>query len=172
MTQPPPQAGWMGYAISAGVVLIVFALRWRRMRRERRLNINLLWIVPALLLVMAGALFWSAPPSPMVWAVCAVALAIGAGLGWQRGKFMDINVDPETHGVSQRGSPAALLFLLALIVIRTTAREVAAYSESWLHLGATTISDVLIAFALGLVVATRVEMYLRARRLIDLARRG
>jgi hypothetical protein len=161
---------WTSLAISGGIVLFVILLRWRRMSRERRLKIELLWIVPLLLVLGGAAMFWSAPPSGMTWLIAVFALVVGAGLGWQRGRFMHIAVDPETHSVSQRGSPAALLFLLALVAIRAGARQVASYTEHWLHLGAMAVSDILIAFAIGLVTATRIEMYLRARRLIDEAR--
>jgi hypothetical protein len=39
------------------------------------------------------------------------------------------------------------------------------------HLTPQTITDLLVAFALGLLGVQRLEMYLRARRLIEAARR-
>lgn len=79
---------------------------------------------------------------------------------------MHIHVDPETHALNQKASPAAMVFLIALIALRMLGRTI---------LGAEGVSpamltDPLIAFALGMFSLTRVEMYLRAKRLLEEAR--
>jgi hypothetical protein len=38
------------------------------------------------------------------------------------------------------------------------------------HIDVMAVTDVLIAFALGLLSVQRIEMYLRAKRLLDAAR--
>ncbi|HEX6741864.1 MAG TPA: hypothetical protein VF079_08740, partial [Sphingomicrobium sp.] len=108
------------------------------------------------------------PPTGWVGVASAAALAIGAAVGWQRGKMMHIHVDPETHALNQKASPAAMLFLMALIAVRAFGRGL---------LGAEGVSpamltDPLIAFALGMFTLTRVEMYFRAKRLLEEARSG
>jgi hypothetical protein len=95
-------------------------------------------------------------------------LVIGAAVGWQRGKMMHIHVDPETHALNQKASPAAILFLVALIAVRSFGRGLLG-SEG---LSPAMLTDPLIAFALGMFTLTRVEMYLRAKRLLEQARRG
>ena len=150
------------YAITGAVLLIVLAIRWRRTGRTYRLRLETLWIVPAIYLAFATAMFVAYPPHGFGWALCAVAVVAGAATGWQRGRMMTISVDPDTHQLNQRASPAALLFIVALIVVRSGARELLAGGGGALHLNAMTLTDALIALALGLFAAQRLEMYLRA----------
>ncbi|KQS02028.1 hypothetical protein ASG11_14590 [Sphingomonas sp. Leaf357] len=162
---------WIQYAITAVIVTIVLALRLRGMRKMRRLRLETLWIVPAIYLLFAGIMFYEFPPTGIAWAVCAAALLVGAGIGWQRGKLMEIHVDPQTHMLNQKASPAAFLFIVVLIVVRMAARGVLAEGGGYgFHLNAMVVTDVLIALALGLFSATRLEMYLRAKRLLDEAK--
>lgn len=93
----------------------------------------------------------------------AVALALGGVLGWRRGALMRITIDPETHELNQQASPAAMLFILVLIIIRQGLRMEA----STMGFNVAFITDLLVVFALGLFSATRLEMFLRARRMLD-----
>ncbi|CAN5497566.1 hypothetical protein BH09PSE4_BH09PSE4_02410 [soil metagenome] len=164
---------WISYAITGVIILIVLSLRLRGMRRMRRLRLETLWIVPAIYLLFAGIMFYEFPPTGIAWAICAAALAVGAAIGWQRGKLMHIHIDPETHALNQKASPAAFAIIVVLIVVRFGAREMLASGGSYgLHLNAMLITNVLIALALGLFSATRVEMYLRAQRMLQEARAG
>lgn len=163
----PIHQTWISYAITIGIVVIVMAFRMRRMGQMRPLKLETLWVVPVLYLVVAALMFWSLPPKGWVAIACAVALLIGAAVGWQRGKMMHIHVDPETHALNQKASPAAMFFLIALIVVRSGARAVLGNTGS---ISPAALTDPLIAFALGMFTLTRIEMYLRAKRLLDEAR--
>lgn len=163
----PVQQNWISVAITIGIVAIVMALRLRRMGRMRPLKLGSLWIVPALYLVVAAVMFWQLPPTGWIATASAVALAIGAAMGWQRGKMMHIHVDPETHALNQKASPAAMFFLIALIVVRSGARGILGQGGS---VSPAILTDPLIAFALGMFTLTRLEMYLRAKRLLEEAR--
>lgn len=166
MQVQPMHQSWISYAITIGVVLVVMALRMRRMGQMRPLKLGGLWIVPALYLVVAAVMFIQLPPTGWVGIASLVALLLGAALGWQRGRMMHISVDPETHALNQKASPAAMLFLVALIVVRMLGRGLLG-SEG---ISPAMLTDPLIAFALGMFSLTRLEMYLRARRLLDEAR--
>jgi membrane protein CcdC involved in cytochrome C biogenesis len=163
----PVHQTWISYAITIAIIVVVMALRMRRMGKMRPLKLGSLWIVPAMYLAVAGLMFWSLPPTGSVAIASAVGLVIGAAVGWQRGKMMHIHVDPETHALNQKASPAAMFFLIALIVIRSLARTVLGESGS---VSPAMLTDPLIAFALGMFTLTRLEMYLRARRLLEEAR--
>ena len=163
----PAQQGWVSYAITIGIIVVVVALRMRRMGKMRPLKLETLWVVPVLYVVVAALMFWQLPPTGWVAIASAVAVLIGAAVGWQRGKMMHIHVDPETHALNQKASPAAMFFLIALIVVRAGARSVLGETGG---LSPAMLTDPLIAFALGMFTLTRVEMYLRARRLLDEAR--
>jgi hypothetical protein len=160
------------YAIPAVIILAVLAFRLRSMSRERPLKIERLWIIPALYLVIAGLTFARVPPHGLGWLYCLLGLGAGVALGWQRGKMMRITVDPATHEIFQRASPAAMLFILCLILVRTAARNADSLGGGMIHVDVLVVTDVLIAFALGLLTTQRIEMYLRARRLLGEARAG
>lgn len=166
-TQPLP--GLASYAIPLVIIAIMMAVRWRRMRREQPLKLERLWVIPAIFIAAAALLFSEHPPVGWAWAFCAGALAAGAALGWQRGRLMTITVDLETHALSQRGSPAAMVMLVIIVMLRFGARSLAG-SDSPLHIDAIAMTDVLLSLALGLIVATRAEMYLRARAMLDAVR--
>ncbi|MGJ3647190.1 DUF1453 domain-containing protein [Sphingomonas sp. GlSt437] len=162
----------IGYAITAVVVVIALAFRMRGLQRARRLKVEQLWIVPAIYSVFGVVLFAASPPTPLGWLLSAVALLLGAALGWQRGRMMRLTVDPETHAINQQVSPAALIFIVVLIAVRAGLRDVAQSGVGGVHLNALMLTDVLVAMALGLLTVQRLEMYLRARRLLTEARAG
>jgi membrane protein CcdC involved in cytochrome C biogenesis len=163
----PVHQTWVSYAITIGIIVIVMALRLRRAGQMRPLKLGSLWVVPVLYLAVAAIMFAQLPPTGWVAIACGVALLIGAAVGWQRGKMMHIHVDPETHALNQKASPAAMLFLVALIVVRMLARGMMGAEGG---VSPAMLTDPLIAFALGMFALQRVEMYLRARRLLDEAR--
>ncbi len=159
----PPQQTWISYAITGAIIVVVMALRMRKMGQMRPLKLENLWIVPALYAAVAGWMFWQLPPFGWVGLACLVAFAIGAAVGWQRGKMMEIHIDSETHALNQKASPAAMLFLVALIAVRALGRGLLG-SEG---VSPAMLTDPLIAFALGMFSLTRLEMYLRAKRMLE-----
>lgn len=158
----------MHYLIPAAIIVVVVALRLRRMSQARPLQIGRLWIFPALYAVVCIYLLVEFPPAPVGWLWCVAALAAGSALGWQRGKTMRITVDPETHRLNQKASLAGMAFLFVLIAIRAGAR----IEGRAMHLDLGLVTVVLALFALGLFAVQRVEMYIRARRLLAAARAG
>jgi hypothetical protein len=159
-------AHWIGLAITAAIIVPILVFRLRRMRRASPLRLERLWIVPALYAVLAAVVFWNAPPHGLQWYAPAVALVVGLAVGWWRGAFMRITVDPETHALNQQNSPAAMLILLAVILLRQALNAEAPR----IGLDVSLMTDMLIAFALGLLAATRAEVFLRASRLLTAAR--
>jgi len=158
----------IGYAVTTVVVVALLAFRLRRMSQLRRLRLETLWVVPAIYLIFAGVMFYQFPPTAIGWAISAAALLAGAAIGWQRGKMMQIHVDPETHMLNQKASPAAMIFIVVLIAVRMAAKSVLATGGgTGFHVNTMMVTDVLIALALGLFATTRLEMFLRARRMLD-----
>jgi membrane protein CcdC involved in cytochrome C biogenesis len=167
MQAQPVHQSWITYAISIVVIIIVLAFRMRRMGKMRPLKLETLWVVPALYLAIAALMFFQLPPTGWVAIASGIGLLLGAAFGWQRGKMMHIHVDPETHALNQTASPAAMFFLIALIVVRMGAKTILGAEA---NVSPAMLTDPLIAFALGMFSLQRVEMYLRARRLLDEAR--
>ena len=163
----PVHQTWASYAITIGIIVVVMAMRMRRAGQMRPLKLGSLWIVPVLYLAVAAIMFAQLPPTGWVAIASAAALLIGAAVGWQRGKMMHIHVDPETYALNQKASPAAMLFLVGLIVVRMLARAIIGTEGA---VSPAMLTDPLIAFALGMFTLQRVEMYVRAKRLIEEAR--
>ncbi|GAA0743836.1 DUF1453 family protein [Sphingomonas sp. ABOLD] len=154
------------YGITALVVGLILALRLRRMSKARPLILERLWIIPALYALLVASLFLRLQPSLGGSALCAAALVVGGGLGWQRGKMMRLSVDPETHQLNQRASIGGLLFIVVLIAIKLVGQA----EGSALHLNVVLLTQAFGTMALGLFSAMRLEMYLRGRRLLAQAR--
>lgn len=170
MHQPPQN--WLATLIPIVIISLALFLRIRRMNRGRRLHLERLWILPSFYALVVAAIFWSHPPHGMTWLYAFLALLIGLPLGWYRGKLMHISVDPETHELSQRASPAAILLIFALVAIRMVARSYAASNGGGSPDAIFAVTDILLAFALGFLGAQRLEMALRARSLLQEARQA
>ncbi|MBI1407054.1 MAG: DUF1453 family protein [Caulobacter sp.] len=150
----------IGIAVAAIVILI-------RMRggAPRPLAMATMWIIPALLVIGFVAMTVTAhlAAGDFVW--IALGLAAGSALGWQRGRMMAIHIDAETGRPMVRTSPAALVFILALMALRLGVRQLMETGAVAWHINPLLITDAFLAFAVGLLGVSRLEMFLRARRL-------
>jgi NAD/NADP transhydrogenase beta subunit len=164
------QTDIMRYAITAVLIAAVMFLRLRNMGKMRKLRIEVLWVIPTIYLAFAGLLFWRMPPEGLGWLWTILAFAVGAAIGWQRGRMVAVTVDPATHELNQRSSPAAILFILLLIGIRLGMRSALTGSGAYWHPGAALVTDIFVASAIGILAIYRLEIYLRARRLLREAR--
>ena len=150
------------------IIAVVLALRMRSMNKERPLKIGTLWVVPVLYLLIAGSMLFTLAPTPLGWGLLLAGLGLGVALGWHRGKLIRIDRNVETGELSQKASPLAMLLLVVLVLLKLGARAIfgdtaAGHPGS----GAMLLTDAFIGFALGLLSATRLELYLRARRLLE-----
>lgn len=163
-----PTAAYMSYVVPAIVIGLVILLRFRSMGRARRLRLETLWIVPVLFAGITSLVLYQMPPAGLQWLYMGLALIVGAAIGWRRGALMQIHVDPETHALNQTASPLAMLLLVGLMVVRKALQ----FEAGSLGFNALFVTDLLMVFALGLITATRLEMFLRARRLLKAALAG
>ena len=170
----PDQLRSYGPYISIGLVILVLLWRLRRMSQTRRLRVGWLWVAPLIMTAIIGLNLFYAPgvprPQGLDWAWLAGGLAIGGPLGWWRGKMMNISVDPETQALNTKASPAAIIFIVALLVIRPLLHQAATGEASTLHLSVSAITGAFMTMALGLIAVGRVEMAIRAKRLLNGAR--
>jgi hypothetical protein len=163
----PIHQTWLTTILPFVIVAVVVALRLRSMSRERPLKLGTLWLIPIIYLLLIGWMFFALPPTPTGWVLAAVGVAIGAVIGWHRGKMIRIERSAETGELRQKASPLAMLLLVALIVLKLGARAIFGDSAATQPgSSASLLTDAFIGFALGLLTATRLELYLRARRLL------
>ena len=66
-----PQNQTLSYVLTGAVVVLVFGLRFWRMRRSaavpRRLRLEYMWIMPAVIVLASVALLVQAPPYGLDW---------------------------------------------------------------------------------------------------------
>jgi len=159
--------GWLATLLPFAIIAVVVALRIRSMRGERKFDLKSLWVVPVIYIALIAFMFTALPPTIFGWELILAGLIIGLLVGWYRGRMIHIHRDPATGELRQKASPLAMLLLVAIIVLKLGARQVfgetaAANASS----PAMLMTDAFIGFALGLLTATRIEMYTRARRLL------
>ena len=165
-----PGGNWLTALLPFVIIAVVVGLRLRSMSKERPLKLQTLWVIPAVYLLLVGWMLFALPPTLLGWGLLALGLVIGAGLGWHRGKLIRIDRNAETGELRQKASPLAMILLLALIALKLGARAIfgetaAGHPAS----GAMLLTDAFIGFALGLLSATRLELYVRAKRILTAA---
>lgn len=167
----PPGAS--GGAWTYLVPLIVLGLILLRGLRTRTLRVERMWIMPALILLAFGMMLSQLPPPrPIMIAFGLLALALGVAAGWWRGRTTTITVDPRTHALTSKVSPLGVLLLTGLFAVRYGLRDFAGAHAASMHINPTEISEAFLLFAVGLVCAQRLEMWLRASRILATARGG
>lgn len=167
MPPPPPNApAWTGLIPLAAVALVIL-----RNARARRLRIEAMWIAPVVVIALiALSLTAEGMPTPLGLALDVAGLALGAGLGWWRARFTHITVDPVTHELTSRASPIGMLVILVVFAVRLGVRSFAQQNGTTLGAWAIAIPDALLMMSVGLVCAGRIEIFLRATRLLSQAR--
>ena len=162
-------------------VLIILPLLYRRMRKMTKaqpLKLGRLWIRPAIILLAAAVIIFLPQPGQHVvrhflaqdWAWLAVAAVLGAGAGWHWGRTMAIEVHPHDGTLMVKGGMAAVVVMGVLILFRIGLRTGLRMEASSWHLDMVLISDASIVFSAFLFTFRAIEMFLRARRVMDEAK--
>ena len=157
---PPASSMIVSLALIAAVLVL-------RNRRARPLRIDRLWLRPAISILFAGLFLFSYPPplNPLSVVIVFLGLVVGAAVGWQRGRFMQIEVDPVTHAMTARMSQLGMILVLAFFALRYWVRGTALGP-----LPVASVTDGLMVSAATMMLAQQVEVSLRARRLLEEAR--
>jgi hypothetical protein len=166
---PPTEAAQMGqtYGVFVGVAVAVVIL-FLRNRRARALKIERLWIRPAIFLALLVLARVGQPPllTPAAVAFLAGALVAGALVGWQRARFVRIDIHPETHELSSQASVWGVVFIAAVLLLRLWMRSALSQNASVLGLSPETFADTFLLFAVGMMVTYGLEIWIRARRML------
>jgi hypothetical protein len=157
------------------IVLPILYFRTRRMAKAQPLKLGRLWIRPAF--ILAATLLVLVLPQPgqhavrhlavQDWIWLASAAVMGSFAGWQWGRTMAIEVHPENGTLMVTGGQAAMMVLIVLILFRMglkTGLEVE--GRAW-HLDVLLISDALIVFSAALFTLRSIEMYIRAKSVLQ-----
>ena len=155
------------------VVAVVLPLILLRNRRPRTLRPRWMWVVPLIVVLLIGFGLWApiyfdpdhVPFGPVDWALLAAGLALGVAAGWWRGKMVVIQKTPEGE-LKAQASPLGLILIVVLLVGRQGLRALLEPHAAGWGLNVLAVQDAFMMVAVGLVVAQRVEMYIRARRIL------
>ena len=160
-------------AIPYAVILVFLILVLRRAASTKTVFIERLWISPVLLVVAAAALLnlgGAAAFGPTIIAMLVAVFAVGAAIGWWRGRLTHVEIDPATRELTSKMSPAGVLLVAALFLARYFVHTLAVYEPNALpaagpgHAGLAV--DGLVVFGVGVVAAKQLEMWIRCRRLL------
>lgn len=165
--QQAGSTGWAAY-VPLLIFLGVMAWRFRTVNRARPLRLPLLWIMPLLVTAAVCLALYGIPPSGLGWLSLAVGLAIGGGIGAQRSRLMRLHIegDGEDARVMVRQSPVALVLILGVFALRRLVFPEGGPSAASHDAHALLITDAMLGFALGMVVASRAVLWLRAKALV------
>ena len=155
----------VAYAVGGAVFLAILAFRMRRAMASRPFRLKFIWVLPALFLALSVVTLAARPPQGMEVVWLALVLDVGLAVGWISGLTIHLEVDPLTREVRAKASPAAMIFIVALVLVRMGLRSLVGQIEATYHLPALLIQDAFLLLALGLFLARALEMGLRARRL-------
>ena len=169
LSDVPQSASLARYLVPLGIAAVIIVAR---NSRPRKLKIERLWVTPAIyLILMASALAEAPPPlTPISIAILVGAFAIGAAVGWQRARFTQIHIHPETHDLTSRSSPIGILFIFAIVVVKYAANTLLKGNAELLHLPIAAISDGFLLLAIGMLTSQRLEVWQRASRMLAEAR--
>jgi hypothetical protein len=149
-------------------IVIVVGVLILRNSRPRRLRIETLWVLPVIYVGLLASSLAAAPPpvTPVSISLLVLGFVIGAALGWQRARFTEIHIHPETHDISSRQSAVGLLFVLAIFAVRYFARDFLAANARSLHLPVVAALDALFVLAIAMLATQRLELWLRASKML------
>lgn len=168
-----PWASLIPIVIAMGLVIL-------RNSRARRLRIEAMWLAPVIIVALIGLALWGESKasgamggpafSPVSIGLDIAAVIVGALLGWWRARFTHITIDPATHELTSKASPIGMVVIMGILMLRTGVRAYAAQNASALGEWAGPLTDALLVMSVGLVCAQRLELFLRASRLLAEAR--
>lgn len=150
------------------VLAIVIAFRLRRRAPEKPLSARFLWLGPMLCLAAVAVTLIRHPPMAEGWALALLGLGLGAASGWVRGRLFALRIDPGSGEVLRRRSRAAVLLLAGIVAVRFLANlwTGPGAAQAGANSAALLFTDFMLGFVLGLLAATKVEIAVRARRLL------
>jgi hypothetical protein len=157
------------------ILLPVLYFRMRKMTKAQPLKLRQLWFRPAIILAVTALVLFAPQPGQHVarhfmtqdWIWLALAAAFGGVAGWYWGRTMAIEVHPEDGTLMVTGGQAAIVVMAVLILLRLGLRAgLAVEGQAW-HLDVLLLSDASIVFTAALFMVRSIEMYLRAKRVMQ-----
>jgi hypothetical protein len=155
--------------------VLILGLVLRRSLKPQPLRIERMWLYPVILIFLLGSSLYQSPPTTMLAiGFLAGGLVLGAAAGWYRGRLTRITIDPDTHVLTSQASMWGTVLVVGLIVVRYGLR---AYLMGGIDMSGATphgglggpaiaATDALLSFTVGMMGVSRLEMWMRASKLL------
>lgn len=164
---PQQYAPLIALAIMLPIILL-------RNRAPRTLRPQWMWVMPAIIVPLMGLALWGTSLDPAAdhtpfgvasWAILVLGLALGCAAGWWRGRMTTIERHPDGT-LKAQASPLGMILIIGLFLGRGALRSVLEpHAAAW-HLNTLAIADAFLLFVVGMIVVQRIEMFIRARRVL------
>jgi hypothetical protein len=159
------------YVVFGVMLAAMFTLRVARSRNARPLNLQYLWILPLIIVVLAGfSIAKDGMPGTVKLAEMGVGLVIGAIGGWWRGKGTRITYDAASSQLMAQQGAIAILILFVVIGARGFIQMAVQTDPSMAQY--QWLADGLLLFGVGFFGVSRIEMFLRGKRILADAQAG
>jgi hypothetical protein len=149
--------------VTQGIILLLVVI-WigARQLQARKLKVQSLWILPALMLFASFQVIGK-EISATAWApiLFAFAFVVGALFGILRGRWTKVTVNQETGEAWVKGSPVGLIAWIVLLALKFAVRSVFHGTDVT---SADLATSALLVMGLGTAVFRRVYIYLAYRR--------
>lgn len=157
------------YIVAFAAVAVLIGFRIWRGARARKLKIERLWIRPLVICTILGLSIVGQPPPMDVIVIAALVLTtfVGVVLGWLRGRTVRVSIDVNTHELTSQASPWGMLILLFVVVIRTGARLILREAHDVAGIPVVVFIDAMTLLYAGSVVGLQLDIWKRARKLLD-----
>ena len=153
------------------VPILVVALILRRSMTSRAVRPQMMWIRPAILLILAGVTLASSPmPGAIALAAFAVAALVGGGVGYLRARHLELSVDPATGVVSSKATPIGTILIVGLVMIRIGLKY--AFPEMGANPGGHAAADAIawtngaLIFSAAMLVTQAIVIWQRTQPLL------
>ncbi|HDX9628725.1 TPA: DUF1453 family protein [Bacillus cereus] len=132
------------------VILIIVLMQ----SKERKVKVNRIWLVPALLCFVTGqSLIHMGQITLLQGLLLVIMLGIGLCLGIIRGKALEFRLDSETGHVLRRGNWLSTLILLVVLVAKIVIKQ-SMFSGST-HQTLMFVTNAFLCITLGTVISRR-----------------
>ena len=156
------------------VILIMLPIILLRNRAPRTLRPQWMWVMPAIVVPLIGLGMWGSSQAPgadhspfdaVSWLILIIGLGLGCVAGWWRGKMTTIQKH-EGGTLRAQASPLGVILIVGLVLGRSALRSLLEpHAAAW-NLNALAVADAVLLFVVGMIVVQRIEMFIRARRIL------
>lgn len=167
----PQTIKYISYGIPILLVLVIYFFRFRSAGKARPLQPGGLLVRPIIFVVLFALVLFSAQPyDAKSLGIIAACLLVGAAIGWWRGKMVHIEVHPETHSITSVTPIFAVVLIVLLFVARFALKLFLFPNMDFRSHESQLLNAYFVAFAVGAVGVTPIEMYIRAQKLLGEAK--